>query len=83
MSTTENAQELYLQKVLWMKKEQKPARRFLKQQFHRTRIFTSELKHFVLQYSMVFSVEFLPRHGSADPGEARAEPSPIPSHGWR
>lgn len=49
MSTIENAEELYLSKVLRMKKEQKTARHFLNHQFHRTWIFTSGLKHFVLQ----------------------------------
>lgn len=54
MSTTENAQELYLPKVLWMEKEQRMGRHFLNHQFQRTWIYTSGLKHFVLQVHVFF-----------------------------
>lgn len=44
-----NAQELYLPEVLWMEREQRTGRHFLNPPFHRTSIYTSGLKHLVLQ----------------------------------
>lgn len=54
MSTTQNAEKFYLPKVLWMEREQRTGKYSLNYQFHRTCIYTSGLKRFVLHIQRDF-----------------------------
>lgn len=80
MSPTENAQELYLSKVLWMEKEQEDILKSSIPQnldlhiWIETFCFAGTARFFLWHYYRDITLLTL--------GEARAETSPIPSHGW-